>query len=61
MIIVGGALINLYSIVYKLSKEDICRTFIDELIIGNEYYGTMNFYARNRGLNQWFRHGIYGI
>lgn len=43
MIIVGGALINLYSIVYKLSKEDICRTFIDELIIGNEYYGTMNF------------------
>jgi len=36
-IYVGGALINLYVLIYKLKKEQICDGVIDKLIVGNEY------------------------
>lgn len=38
---VGGALINLYTKVYGISKETLCGNCIDDIVIGNEYLGAM--------------------
>lgn len=40
-IIVGGALMNLYHQVYNVSKNQLYKVGIDEIVVGNEYYGAM--------------------
>lgn len=47
-IIVGGALINLYSKVYGLSEIDIKGNYVDYIIVGNEYQNVMKFFMKDR-------------